>query len=153
MKNWQFALVFFGVFVLIFVILKLFPPPGAKEPGFKFTRMTITSPAFKNNETIPTKYTCDGEKINPPLTFTDVSKTAKSLILIIEDPDAPMGTYTHLKMEGIDPAVVGFSEGQIADYIPPCPPSGTHHYHFILTALNDKGTTISKAELVGLYSR
>lgn len=152
-KNLKFILVFIGVFALIFLIIKIFPPPGSKEPGFRFIRMTITSSAFANNENIPVKYTCDGDKVSPPLEITDVPKAAKSLRLVIEDPDAPSGTFTHLKMEGIDPATTAFSEGQLADYIPPCPPSGTHHYNFILTALNDKGAVVSKTTLTGLYSK
>ncbi len=153
MKNLRFALIFVGVFALILVILKLFPPPGSNQPAFKLIRMEITSPAFKTNDTIPVKYTCDGEGVSPALEFTDIPKAAKSLNLIIEDPDAPNGTFTHLKRTGLPVDKTSFAEGELTDYIPPCPPSGTHRYNFILQALNDKGSQISKVTLTGLYSK
>ena len=57
--------------------------------------MEITSSAFKNNETIPSKYTCDGENISPPLSFSNIPENTKSLVLICDDPDAPNGTWIH----------------------------------------------------------
>src|SRR5437764_1061848 len=56
--------------------------------------MTITSPAFKNNESIPLKYSCEGEGVSPALTFENVPENTRSLALIVEDPDAPMGLWT-----------------------------------------------------------
>lgn len=153
MKNWQFILAFAAVFGLIILILKVFPPPGAKEAGFKFVRMTLTSEAFKNNATLPARYTCDDAGLNPPLVFSDVPTAAKTISLTIEDPDAPKGTFIHLPPTDFVPETTGVAEGQLRDYIPPCPPSGIHHYKFILTALNDKGNVISKSELVGLYGK
>src|SRR4051812_34317861 len=57
--------------------------------------MKITSTAFENNQNIPVKYTCDGENISPPLAFSEIPKSAKSLTLIVDDPDAPSGTFNH----------------------------------------------------------
>src|SRR3989344_531857 len=152
MKNLRFSLIFIGVFGLILLILKLFPPPRSNQPAFRIVRMQITSSAFENNDIIPVKYTCDGETVSPPLTFTDIPKTAVSLSLVVEDPDAPNGTFTHLNLSGIPADKTGFDEGELSDFIPPCPPSGTHRYRFILRALNDKGAQISQSILTGLYS-
>lgn len=57
--------------------------------------MKIASPVFQHNQDIPSKYTCDGENINPPLSFSDVPENAKSLVLIVDDSDATIGTFTH----------------------------------------------------------
>ena len=145
--------------------------------------MRITSPAFLENQKIPSMYTCDGENINPPLIFSDIPEDAKSLALILDDPDAPMGTFLHWMIWNIDPRTKEITENSFpnesfqglngagkAGYIGACPPSGVHHYHFKLFALNkmlDVSPNISKeelesqindsllekAELIGLYSR
>ena len=113
--------------------------------------MQITSPAFKNQETIPEKYTCQGEGINPTLEISNVPKEAKSLALIVDDPDAPVGLFTHWAMWGIAPGTQFIDEDSIPDgvlegtnsagvmgYTAPCPPAGTgvHHYRFQLFALS-----------------
>ena len=145
--------------------------------------MIIESPEFKNNEHIPAKYTCDGEDINPPLLFNDVSEEAQSLVLIFDDPDAPMDTWVHWTVWNIDSktrkiaensvptgAVEGITDFGRIGWGGPCPPSGTHRYFFKLYALDIKldlssktrkhqieeamaGHIIKKAELIGLYSR
>ncbi|OGH06154.1 MAG: phosphatidylethanolamine-binding protein [Candidatus Levybacteria bacterium RBG_16_35_11] len=111
--------------------------------------MEIKSPIFENNKEIPSKYTCDGEGINPPLTFSNIPKEAKSLVLIMDDPDAPMGTFTHWVIFNIDPKIteikensipsgstLGLNNGGGVKYVGPCPPSGTHRYFFKLYALD-----------------
>ncbi len=141
--------------------------------------LKITSSVFKNNDFIPKKYTCDGDDVNPPLTIEDVPEETKSLALIVDDPDAPMGTWVHWVIWNILPtkeieedSVLGI-EG-INDfnksYGGPCPPSGTHRYFFKVYALsmtldldtNSKkedvekameGKILAKGEIVGLYSR
>ena len=145
--------------------------------------MTITSTAFKNNDRIPSKYTCDGQGINPPLSFSDIPKEAQSLVLLVEDPDAPGGTYHHWSIYNMPvstaeisenakdlPGQQGITDFGTAKYGGPCPPSGSHHYHFKLYALDtmlevsDKATfnelevamqnhILATAELIGLYSR
>lgn len=144
--------------------------------------MKITSPAFENRQQIPIKYTCNGENINPPLEFSEVPAEAKSLVLIIDDPDAPMGTWVHWVVYNINPDATVVKENSLPDggvegmtsfgkpgYGGPCPPSGTHRYFFKLYALNkvlsfkelpDKETVlknitdsiITQSEFVGLYS-
>lgn len=125
--------------------------------------MRITSTKFNNNETIPIKYTCKGENINPDLEFEDIPEGTKSLVLIVDDPDAPGGTWTHWTMWNIPPntktisensvpegAVQGVNSSGNAGYAGPCPPSGTHHYHFKLYALDkilDLPTDTAKGQL------
>jgi len=119
----------------------------------KKTSMKITSTAFENNSQIPKKYTCDGENINPPLAFEDIPDTAKTLVLIVEDPDAPSKTWVHWILYNISPNVKFINEGSAPSnakqaltdsgepkYSGPCPPSGTHRYFFKLYALDEKLT-------------
>ncbi len=145
--------------------------------------MKITSSAFENRQQIPSKYTCNGENINPPLEFSEVPRETKSLVLIMDDPDAPRGTFIHWTVYNINPTLREVKENSIPDdgeegitnfgktgYGGPCPPSGIHRYFFKLYALNktislegiaDKktvlknmeGAIIAQAELVGLYTQ
>jgi Raf kinase inhibitor-like YbhB/YbcL family protein len=142
--------------------------------------MKITSSAFKQGERIPSRYTCDGENINPALGIEDVPKNAASLALIVDDPDAPAGTWVHWVVFGI-PVVSGIKERSVPgkqgrndfgklNYGGPCPPGGTHRYFFKLYALDAspalaegitkaaleqamQGHILAKAELMGVYSR
>lgn len=117
--------------------------------------MEITSSAFKNEEMIPSKYTCDGADINHDLAWTGVPAEAKSLALINDDPDAPVGLWVHWVVYNIPPSANGLPQdvdkkastlkhgamqgtnswGRIG-YGGPCPPSGTHRYFFKLYALD-----------------
>lgn len=145
--------------------------------------MKIFSSAFKNNERIPAKYTCDGENINPPLGISDTPENAKSLALIVNDPDAPRGTWTHWTIWNIDPnireiaadstppnTIEGVTDFGKPGYGGPCPPSGTHRYFFKIYALDTKidlapskkvnelkkameKHILDSAEIIGLYSR
>lgn len=112
--------------------------------------MNITSTAFQHNGNISSKYTCDGENVNPPLTFSEIPKEAKSLVLIVDDPDAVGGkTFLHWLLYNIPPATMQIMENSIpesssqglthfgkAGYGGPCPPSGTHRYFFKLFAID-----------------
>ena len=145
--------------------------------------MKIESPAFKSNKLIPPKYTCDGENVNPPLLISDVPENARSLVLIVDDPDAPRGTWVHWTVWNINPhikeiqenscpqnAVEGMTDSGRPGYGGPCPPSGTHRYFFKLFALDTtldidnsveapdiekeiEDNILVKAQLVGLYRR
>jgi Raf kinase inhibitor-like YbhB/YbcL family protein len=113
--------------------------------------MTITSSAFMNGEEIPAEYTCDGDNKNPALTFSEIPEGTKCLALIMDDPDAPNGLFTHWTIYNMTPTTLqilendqpktGFqgatSFGTIG-YGGPCPPegSGTHRYFFRLIALD-----------------
>ncbi len=145
--------------------------------------LKISSPVFAHNSHIPPKYTCDGADINPPLLIENVPIGAKSLALIVDDPDAPRGTWVHWVVWNIAPdtgkieehslpahASQGVNDFKKRTYGGPCPPSGTHRYFFKLyvldTMLNlapgtDKaglekamhGHMLGQAELIGLYAR
>ncbi len=120
------------------------PAPDA-PPGIE-----LTSSAFKAGGTIPTRYTCDGKQTSPPLAWSDVPAGTRSLALLMEDPDAPGGTFVHWTVYGITPSVRRFDAGKAPShsqqgensfgddhYGGPCPPKGdqAHHYEFNLYAL------------------
>jgi Raf kinase inhibitor-like YbhB/YbcL family protein len=112
--------------------------------------MQITSPAFQNQQSIPSKYTCDGAGVNPELIFSNVPENAQSLVLIYHDPDAPKpGGWTHWLMIDMEPSTPGIAENTAPNsgtelttdygkpgYKGPCPPSGSHRYIFYLYALD-----------------
>ena len=102
--------------------------------------MNISSSAFENEGIIPSEFTCDGQDLSPPLSITNVPKNAKTLSIIMDDPDAPMGTFTHGIVWNIPPNKTQFTRGEkfdfaqgrtsfgTSEYGGPCPPSGTHRY-------------------------
>ena len=112
-------------------------------------KMKLTSSAFEQNTEIPEKYTCVEEDINPPLSIRDVPGNTKSLVLIVEDPDAPYKTWTHWIIFNMEPGVTEVAENDIPPnsllgendfgkgaYGGPCPPVGKHRYFFKLYALD-----------------
>jgi Raf kinase inhibitor-like YbhB/YbcL family protein len=120
-------------------------PPVASAP------FAVSSPAFADNTPIPAEYSCNGRNVPPPLRWENVPGGTESLALIIDDPDAVGGLYTHWVVTGIPPstteivdpalpagAVVSANSGGKAAYLGPCPPAGTgvHHYRFQLYALS-----------------
>ena len=143
----------------------------------------LKSPAFAEGEAIPAKYTADGEDISPPLEWSQPPKSTKSFVLIVEDPDAPAGTFHHwglynIKGNKLPEGAAGLRSAALNDfgearYCGPAPPKGhgTHHYHFKLTALDvdaldtpakakvtdlmrsAQGHILGKTELVGTYRR
>ena len=142
--------------------------------------MEITSPAFKHNEHIPAKYTCEGEDINPELIISGIPDGAKSLALIMDDPDAPIGVWVHWVVfdiplvssieENSVPGKLGITNSGRGNYHGPCPPSGTHRYFFKIYALDAQlnlkpgipkgqlekamqGHILDSAELIGLYKK
>ena len=137
-----FALAFFSVF------------PITLAKGGKSMEIKITSTAFENGGEIPVKYTCDGDDVSPPLRWDGVPDGTKSLALICDDPDAPMGTWVHWVLFNIPPDVTGLPEkvpsqphlenGAVHGindfrnygYGGPCPPGGTHRYFFKIYALD-----------------
>lgn len=126
----------------------------------QISSMTLSSPAFSEGGHIPTIYTCKGANINPPLVIQRVSPTAESLVLIMEDPDAPVQTFFHWLMWNIPPknfvliedtlpegAVQGINNFGHKNYDGPCPASGSHRYIFTLYALD---TTLTLPEGTGI---
>jgi Raf kinase inhibitor-like YbhB/YbcL family protein len=145
--------------------------------------MKITSTAFQHNTNIPGLYTCDGSDHIPPLTFSEVPVNAKSLVLIVDDPDAPAKVFIHWLIYNIPPATTQILENEVPEeslqgindfgntqYGGPCPGTGTHRYFFKLYALdvlldlpagaNKKeledaleGHILESSQLIGLYKR
>lgn len=111
-----------------------------------YKALTITSPAFKPGGKIPSRFTCDGADENPALDIAAIPAGAKSLALIVEDPDAPAGTWLHWLVWNIPvtrhieesdvPGDQGRNDFGRNDYGGPCPPSGTHRYIFKVYALD-----------------
>jgi Raf kinase inhibitor-like YbhB/YbcL family protein len=110
----------------------------------------VTSTAFAPDDPIPDIYTCNGSNISPPLAWTGVPEGARELALVVDDPDAPRGTYTHWILFGLPPSTDSLAEGSVppnakqaqnsngkAAYMGPCPPSGTHHYRFTVYAFEE----------------
>ncbi|MFA5339399.1 MAG: YbhB/YbcL family Raf kinase inhibitor-like protein [Candidatus Omnitrophota bacterium] len=142
--------------------------------------MNLTSPEFSNNGNLPKKFTIDGQGVNPELDIEGIPAGTQSLVLIMDDPDAPSGTFTHWVVYDI-PVVSKIEENSIPGteglntlrknkYVSPAPPSGTHRYIFRVYALDLKlnlpknasrltvekmmtGHVLGKAELVSLYKR
>jgi len=142
--------------------------------------MKLTSTAFEHEGTIPSKYTCDGENISPPLTISDIPEGTQALALIMDDPDAPAGTWDHWIIWNIPPDTAniesqpqgtrGKNSWEKLDYDGPCPPNGEHRYYFKLFALDSvldlpegsqksalldsmQGHILAETTLMGKYER
>jgi Raf kinase inhibitor-like YbhB/YbcL family protein len=123
----------------------------------------VTSFVFSEGEMIPKKYTCDGSNAIPPLGLSGILEGAKSLAIIVDDPDAPTGNFNHWVIWNIDPKTPKIDEGSVPvgaiqgmnsagknSYVGPCPPSGTHRYYFKVYALDqtlDLGSSAKKDDL------
>lgn len=145
--------------------------------------MELKSPAFRDSQYIPKKYTCEGDDTSPPLQISAVPEGAESLVLIIKDPDAPNGDWIHWLVWNIDPQTQEIKKGSVPEgavegvtsfgapgYRGPCPPGGSHVYLFKLYALDIKlpgdaslkkyqikemikGHILGKTMLKGFYER
>ena len=142
--------------------------------------LKVSSPAFGPMEFIPPKYTCDGANINPPLEIAGIPEETASLALVVDDPDAPRGTWDHWIVwnippqprigENTVPGTEGLNDFRQHHYGGPCPPSGVHRYFFKIYALDTMLTlpvnarksdlekamedhVLAKGELVGKYQR
>jgi len=143
---------------------------------------SVATSAFQTGGDIPAKFTCNGANVNPELKINGVPNGAKSLVLIVDDPDAPRGLFTHWILWNIDPKTTDIGENSVPtggvqgtndfgkrNYGGPCPPSGTHRYFFKIFALDSKldlkpsagraeldgamkDHVLTKAELIGRYS-
>jgi len=143
--------------------------------------MTLTSPAFAQGEAIPPQFSCDGDDISPELAWAGIPEGATSLVLIVDDPDAPVGTWDHWLLFDMPPDLEGLPQGGTAGtdgnnswnqtgYSGPCPPGATHRYFFKLYALDTtldlpagtpkgalesamEGHILGQVELMGTYTR
>ncbi|HWY40809.1 MAG TPA: YbhB/YbcL family Raf kinase inhibitor-like protein [Chthoniobacterales bacterium] len=146
-------------------------------------KIKISSPTFAAGAAIPAEFTCDGANVSPPLLIEGAPVEAKSLALIVDDPDAPSGLFTHWIIWNMDPKTrISMPEAHVENgiegkndfgkvgYGGPCPPSGTHRYFFKVFALDRmldlkpgakrqevdaamKGHVIGQGQLMGKYSK
>src|SRR5438067_6028953 len=146
-------------------------------------KMKITSPAFQEGGTIPEKFSKNGQNVNPELRIEGAPAEARSLALIVDDPDAPVGLFTHWLVWNVDPKTTQIAENSVPKgglqgtndfpgqrYDGPQPPSGTHRYYFKVFALDTtldlkpgakrrevdaalKGHVIAQGQLMGKYSK
>jgi Raf kinase inhibitor-like YbhB/YbcL family protein len=151
--------------------------------GGKAMALELKSNVFAEGKPIPSKYTCEGSDISPPLSWSGAPSGTKSFALIADDPDAPMGTWVHWVTWDIPATATAFPEGGVASgtkqgmtdfkrpgYGGPCPPSGTHRYFFKLYALDTalelsatagkgelekamKGHILAQTQLMGTYAK
>jgi Raf kinase inhibitor-like YbhB/YbcL family protein len=144
-------------------------PPTAESPQSATVATKLTSRAFTEGQLIPRQYTCDGINISPPLEWSGISKSAKTIAIIADDPDAPAGTWVHWVVYNLPADTIGMVENlpstddlkggglqgkndfEKIGYGGPCPPSGTHRYFFKLYALDNElplkaGATKSEVE-------
>jgi Raf kinase inhibitor-like YbhB/YbcL family protein len=125
----------------------------------------LTSPAFEHLAEIPKRFTCEGENVSPPLEWSNVPDSTQSLVLLVEDPDAPTGRFLHWAIWGISPSVTSLAEGEVPPdakqglngfglpgYGGPCPEpgSGRHNFVFTLLALRSEPDVAEGAALVQL---
>lgn len=144
--------------------------------------LEVTSSAFGANEAIPARYTCDGEGISPPLSWSDVPEATRSMAILVDDPDAPDGPFTHWIVTDLPPttrlldeggalpreAAPGRSDAGTTGYYGPCPARGRHRYRFHVYALDTTigraatreellsaidGHVLDEGELVGTYQK
>jgi Raf kinase inhibitor-like YbhB/YbcL family protein len=172
------------VAVVTLAVLAAAAPTVAEEGEQAMgSELTINSPAFADGQPIPAKFTADGANLSPALAIANPPPGAACYALIVDDPDAPMGTWVHWVVWNIPAGTTTIPEGKLpagsvegrnswgrTGYGGPSPPSGTHHYHFKLYALDrtlelprtaDKaalidameGRVLARAQLVGTYRR
>ena len=155
---------------------------SSEDEGDPPMEMMITSPSFNEGDPIPVQFSCDGDDLSPELVWSGIPEETASLALIMDDPDAPVGTWDHWILFNIPADSTGLSEGitglgidgnnswNQTGYGGPCPPSGTHRYFFKLYALDStldlevgatketlelamEGHILAQAELMGIFTR
>jgi len=155
--------------MLLFCFCKEREQADFESAGGRKMEIEITSSAFEDGELIPSKYTCDGADVSPPLQWGSVPEGTKSIALISDDPDAPVGTWVHWVIFDIpaetreleeniphdetlpNGAIQGTTDFGRIGYGGPCPPSGTHRYFFKIYALDTKldlAAGVGKRELL-----
>jgi len=166
------------IYIITLVISFIFLAGLAQAGGGGI--MELKSPDFKDNQFMPAKFSCEGQDVNPELIISDIPLTAKSLVLIVDDPDAPSGTWIHWVVFNIPPlpriaensipGKQGINSSGGKNYHGPCPPSGVHRYFFKLYALDIElnlvegvnkgqlekamhGHLLAEAQLLGLYKK
>ena len=169
------------IFLMSLVLILLVSCSNAEIVNMQ--ELKITSNVFKHSAMIPSNYTCDGDDVNPPLIIENIPETTKTLVLIVDDPDAPAGTWVHWVVWNIPvssttmkikeyskPGTQGINDFKEHNYRGPCPPSGTHRYFFKVYALDKElslsvnstkkdveeamqGHILAEGELIGIYTK
>ncbi len=159
------------------------PREGTRPALLDRAMIELTSSAFPRDGAIPSKYTCDGFGVSPPLTWSDVPDGTRSVAILVDDPDAPDRPFLHWLVTDLPPSLHALDEGGTvphessiaesdagtASYYGPCPSSGRHHYHFHVYALDTvlgrrpegrddflsaiSGHVLDEGELIGTYQR
>jgi Raf kinase inhibitor-like YbhB/YbcL family protein len=172
-----------SIMVLLLSLTVLCSTTAARKEILRMETLTISSPVFNHGEAIPVRFSCDGTDASPPLVIGKIPPTARSLALIMDDPDAPVGTWVHWVVWNIPVqtreipenslphgAIQGRNDWKRNSYGGPCPPSGTHRYYFRLFALDTslqltssttkadleramQGHVLARGELMGIYRR
>ncbi|GAB1691942.1 YbhB/YbcL family Raf kinase inhibitor-like protein [Krasilnikovia sp. M28-CT-15] len=179
MRSWAPLIIFGALAGLVAGCAGPGPEPAAPAAA---PNISVSSSAFTDGGDIPRRHTCDGADVSPPLAFAGLPSGVRELALLVEDPDAPHGTFVHWVAWGIDPARAGLAEGERppgsgtngfghTGYGGPCPPRGpAHSYVFTVYALSRPagaragasaadlrtaidGAVLAKGTLTGRYAR
>jgi Raf kinase inhibitor-like YbhB/YbcL family protein len=170
----------------ITLLVGLFAMVAMAAAAREVMELTVTSSAFQNNGPIPQPYTCEGKQTSPPLSWSELPPQTRSIAVIIDDLDAPGGTFVHLVLYNLPPTerslasqpargIIGHGAAALnsnhdSGWAPICPPSGTHHYRFIVFGLDTMlqlparatsreveqsmgGHVVARGELVGTYQK
>ena len=156
-------LLLLGLIVILACVACQAASPGGEEERAEAMTMKISSPVFSEGDVIPRKYTCDGEDLSPPLSWSGTPDGTQSLVMITDDPDAPAGIFVHWVLYNIHPDTSSLTEGvsgvgtpRLNDfgkslYSGPCPPQGpAHRYFFKVYALDspiDLQSSATKSEV------
>lgn len=157
-----------------------------QAPQHQIQVISVTSTAFQQNGQIPAQYTCDGTSSSPPLSWAAMPANVKSIAIVVDDPDAPGGTFEHLVLYNLPTTdrqlasqpsrgmtghgAAALNSKEDPGWAPICPPSGRHHYRFIVVGLDQmlqlpqhatsrdvdygmRGHIIARGELDGTYQK
>jgi Raf kinase inhibitor-like YbhB/YbcL family protein len=171
------------MFFTALVISSLLAMNLSSSSAGKTMKLDVSSSAFSEGKSIPEKYTCDGENVSPPIKWSGAPANTKSIAMIVEDPDAPSGTFTHWVLYDMPGTTKEFGEGSSGGgkegvngfgkkgYGGPCPPpGGPHRYFFRVYALDApslgsagsskedvtaamQGHILAQGQLMGTYKR
>jgi len=168
--------------IILFTLLAATPSSAVLAEPPARAQLKVSSTAFAANGDIPAEYTCEGVEHSPPLGWSGVPSEARSIAILVQDPDATNGTFTHWIVTGLPAATVGLAAGAAlpegavagksdngkAGWTGPCPPSGRHRYIFHVYALDIPlakqltrsdfvtaiaGHVVAQGELVGMYQK
>lgn len=140
---------------------------GASNPiSPSRVRLDISTPAFPRGGAIPSEFTCQGKDISPPLRWSGVPRATRALDLVMRDPDAPGGNFTHWQLTGIPPSTRSLAAGEVPagakagpndfgtiGYRGPCPPAGRAHHYVITLTARSGAAILGVGTLTGIYAR